>query len=170
MTANSSSDFQTKLMELQGNMFNFAMMLTSNRDDAHDLVQDTTLKALDSQAKYSENTNFKGWVLTIMRNIFINNYKRGPQASTVIDQTQDLIHLNICQESGFGHPESSYGALEIRSAIDHFEEKLRLPFTLFVDGFKYDEIAEQLGLPMGTVKTRIFTARQMLQARFADYR
>jgi len=73
--------FQNDLMRLQSNLLNFAYMLTSNRDDAYDLLQDTTLKALDNEAKYAENTNFKGWVFTIMRNIFINNYRRGARAA-----------------------------------------------------------------------------------------
>ncbi len=71
-----STTFQTRLMSLQANMLNFAYMLTSNRDDAYDLLQDTMLKVLDNRDKYTENTNFKGWVFTIMRNIFINNYRR----------------------------------------------------------------------------------------------
>lgn len=80
--------FQNDLMRLQSNLLNFAYMLTSNRDDAYDLLQDTTLKALDNEAKYAENTNFKGWVFTIMRNIFINNYRRIARSATVIDQTE----------------------------------------------------------------------------------
>ena len=72
----SSKNFQTKLLSLQGNLLNFAYLLTSNRDDAYDLLQDTTLKALDNEDKYVENVNFKGWVFTIMRNIFINNYRK----------------------------------------------------------------------------------------------
>jgi len=78
----TSNIFQSKLMSLQSNMLNFALMLTSNRDDAYDLLQDTTLKALDNSDKYVENTNFKGWVFTIMRNIFINNYRRGVRTAT----------------------------------------------------------------------------------------
>ena len=76
----SSQNFQSKLLDLQSNLLNFAYMLTSNRDDAYDLLQDTTLKALDNEDKYVDNVNFKGWVFTIMRNIFINNYRKyGPQ-------------------------------------------------------------------------------------------
>ena len=66
--------FQENLTKLQDNLLNFAYKLTSNRDDAYDLLQDTTLKALDNEDKYADNTNFKGWVFTIMRNLFINNY------------------------------------------------------------------------------------------------
>ncbi|MBD5323304.1 MAG: RNA polymerase sigma factor, partial [Bacteroides sp.] len=80
----ATATFQTRLMDLQANLLNFAYMLTSNRDDAYDLLQDTTLKALDNSDKYVENTNFKGWVFTIMRNIFINNYRRVARSATVI--------------------------------------------------------------------------------------
>ena len=157
-------------MGLQANLLNFAFMLTSNRDDAYDLLQDTTLKALDNADKYVENTNFKGWVFTIMRNIFINNYRRVVRSATVIDQTDDLYHLNLSQDSGLETPEGSFGAKEITDAINSFPDKYRRPFSMHVAGYKYDEIAESMGLPVGTVKSRIFYARQQLQIRFADYR
>ena len=163
-------EFQTRLMSLQANLLNFAYMLTSNRDDAHDLVQDTTLKALDNADKYVENTNFKGWVFTIMRNIFINNYRRVMCNATVVDQTEDLYHLNLSQDSGIDSPEESYSVQEITAAINEFPEKYRIPFSMHVAGYKYNEIADETGLPLGTVKSRIFFARQQLQTRFADYR
>lgn len=166
----ASTNFQSRLMGLQANMLNFAYMLTSNRDDAYDLVQDATLKALDNADKYVENTNFKGWVFTIMRNIFINNYRRVMRSATVIDQTEDLYHLNLSQDSGLESPEGSYAAQEITNAIAEFPEKYRVPFSLHVAGYKYNEIAEKMNLPLGTVKSRIFFARQQLQERFADYR
>ena len=168
MTANSN--FQARLMALQNNMLNFAYMLTSNRDDAYDLLQDTTLKALDNADKYVDNTNFKGWVFTIMRNIFINNYRRISRSATVIDQTEDLYHLNLSQDSGIDSPEESYTASEITEAINEFPEKYRVPFSMHVAGYKYNEIADEMGLPLGTIKSRIFFARQQLQSRFADYR
>ena len=102
-----TSKFQNNLMNLQSNMLNFAYMLTSNRDDAYDLLQDTTLKVLDNESKYAENTNFKGWVFTIMRNIFINNYRRTARAATMIDTTDNLYHLNLSQDSGLDSPEDS---------------------------------------------------------------
>lgn len=162
--------FQNDLMRLQSNLLNFAYMLTSNRDDAYDLLQDTTLKALDNEAKYAENTNFKGWVFTIMRNIFINNYRRIARSATVIDQTEDCYHLNLSQDSGLESPDGSYAAAEITSAINEFPEKYRVPFSMHVAGYKYNEIADEMNLPLGTIKSRIFFARQELQKRFADYR
>lgn len=109
----SSKNFKTKLLDLQSNMLNFAYLLTSNRDDAYDLLQDTTLKALDNEDKYVDNTNFKGWVFTIMRNIFINNYRKVVRTATVVDRTDDLYHLNISQESGLATPEGTVSAIEI---------------------------------------------------------
>ncbi len=166
----ATAKFQSNLMSLQANMLNFAYMLTSNRDDAYDLLQDTTLKALDNEDKYTDGTNFKGWVFTIMRNIFINNYRRGTRAATVVDTTENLYHLNLSQDSGLETPEGSYGANEITDAINSFSDDYRIPFSMHVAGYKYNEIAEQMNLPLGTVKSRIFFARKKLQERFSDYR
>ena len=166
----AATNFQNSLMALQDNLLNFAYMLTSNRDDAYDLLQDTTLKALDNQDKYTENTNFKGWVFTIMRNIFINNYRRTARAATVVDTTDNLYHLNLSQDSGIESPEGSFGAQEITEAINSFSDEYRIPFSMHVAGYKYNEIAEKMNLPLGTIKSRIFLARKRLQARFADYR
>lgn len=166
----SSKNFQTKLLALQSNLLNIAYLLTSNRDDAYDLLQDTTLKALDNEEKYVENVNFKGWVFTIMRNIFINNYRKGVRSATVIDQTEDLYHLNLPQESGLDTPEGSIAANEISAAINSFSDDYRIPFSMHVAGYKYNEIAEKMNLPLGTVKSRIFFARQRLQKLLKDYR
>lgn len=165
----ASAKFQINLMALQANLLNFAYMLTSNRDDAYDLLQDTTLKALDNEEKYAENTNFKGWVFTIMRNIFINNYRRNVRSATIVDTTDNLYHLNLSQESRFESPEETYGAAEITDAINEFADEYRIPFSMHVPGYKYNEIAEHMHLPLGTVKSRIFFARKKLQERFADY-
>ena len=165
-----NAKFQSNLMNLQANLLNFAYMLTSNRDDAYDLLQDTTLKALDNEDKYAENTNFKGWVFTIMRNIFINNYRRAGRAATVVDTTENLYHLNLCQESGIETPEGAYGVNEISAAIDDIADEYRIPFVMHIQGYKYNEIAERMNLPLGTVKSRIFFARKKLQSCFADYR
>lgn len=157
-------------MKLQDNLLNFAYKLTSNRDDAYDLLQDTTLKALDNEEKYADNTNFKGWVFTIMRNLFINNYRRNSRAATIVDTTDNLYHLNLSQDSGLESPEESYGAQEITAAIGEFTDEYRIPFSMHVAGYKYSEIAKEMNLPLGTVKSRIFFARKKLQERFSNYR
>ena len=165
-----TAKFQNSLMNLQSNLLNFAYMLTSNRDDAYDLLQDTTLKALDNEDKYTDNTNFKGWVFTIMRNIFINNYRRAGRAATIIDTTENLYLLNMSQDSGMESPEGSFTSAEITEAINQLADEYSVPFSMHVQGYKYNEIAEKMNLPLGTVKSRIFFARKKLQTRFADYR
>ena len=165
-----SKTFQAKLIKLQSNMLNFAYILTSNRDDAYDLLQDTTLKVLDNKDKYVDNVNFKGWVFTIMRNLFINNYRKIVRAGTVLDLTEDLYHLNLPQNSGYESPEGSLASKEITSIINSFEDSYKVPFSMHVAGYKYAEIAEHTGLPLGTVKSRIFFARQRLQRALKDYR
>lgn len=166
----SDSTFTQKLLGLQSNLLNFAYQLTTNREAAHDLVQDTTLKALDNEDKYVDNVNFKGWVFTIMRNIFINNYRRQVRSATVVDTTEDLYHLNLSQESGLSTPEGSFAAREISEAINGFNEEYRVPFSMYITGYKYNEIAEKLSLPLGTVKSRIFFARKRLRSLLKDYR
>ena len=166
----NSPEFQERLLDLQSNLLNFAYMLTSDREEAHDLLQDTTLKALDNEDKYIDNVNFKGWVFTIMRNIFINNYRRVVRNQTIVDQTEDLYHLNLPQESGFDTPDGSYTVKEIMKAINSFSDEYRIPFSMHIEGFKYHEIAEKMDLPLGTVKSRIFFARQRLQIILKDYK
>ena len=157
-------------MSLQANMLNFAYMLTSNRDDAYDLLQDTTLKALDNEDKYAEGTNLKVWVFTIMRNIFINNYRRVSRAATVIDTTDNQYLINLPAEAARETPDGTFTANEITEAINAFSDEYRIPFSMHVAGYKYEEIAKEMNLPLGTVKSRIFAARKRLQERFADYR
>lgn len=165
-----SGSFKQRLLGLQSNLLNFAYQLTTSRETAQDLVQDTTLKVLDNESKYVDNVNFKGWVFTIMRNIFINNYRKGVRSATVIDQTEDLYHLNLPQESGLDTPEGSIAAGEISAAINSFSDDYRIPFSMHVAGYKYNEIAEHMNLPLGTVKSRIFFARQRLQKMLKDYK
>lgn len=166
----SHDSFQTRLLGLQNNLLNFAYQLTSNREQAQDLLQDTTLKALDNEDKYVDNVNFKGWIFTIMRNIFINNYRQNVRKATVIDQTEDLYHLNISQDSGLSTPEGSYAVKEISVALNSFSDDYRIPFNMFVAGYKYNEIAEAMNRPLGTVKSRIFFARKTLRKQLKDYR
>ena len=125
-----SGSFKQRLLGLQSNLLNFAYQLTTSRETAQDLVQDTTLKVLDNESKYVDNVNFKGWVFTIMRNIFINNYRRQVRSATVVDTTEDLYHLNLSQESGLSTPEGSFAAKEISEAIKNFSEEYRVPVSM----------------------------------------
>ncbi len=153
-----------RLLGLQDNLGSFAMSLTLNREEAEDLMQETNLKVLDNHDKYVDNTNFSGWVFTIMRNIFINNYRRAVRSKTLVDTTDDLYHLNMPQSSGYDSPDVAYNVKEISAVINSFSEDYRQPFSMYVAGYKYEEIAEKMNIPLGTVKSRIFFARKRLKA------
>lgn len=162
-------EFEGMLLGLQDNMYNFAYSLTTNRDDAKDLLQETTLKVLSNTEKFAADTNFKGWVLTIMKNIFINNYRKIVRDQTMLDHTDNSYYLNIPKVSGFDTPDGHYSIQEINGCINNFSDEYKVPFSMHVAGFKYHEIAEKMDLPIGTVKSRIFFARQRLQKTLKDY-
>lgn len=162
--------FKQSVIGMQSSLMSFALKLTLDKEEAQDLVQDTTLKALDNEAKFVDGTNLGGWMTTIMRNIFINNYRQTVRKATVIDQTEDLYHLNISQDSGINTPEGSYAVKEISVALNSFPDDYRIPFNMYVAGYKYNEIAAKMNLPLGTVKSRIFAARKKLREELKDYR
>ena len=166
----SKSNFKSHVIGMQSNLLSFALKLTVNKDEAHDLVQDTTLKALNNEEKFVENTNFKGWMLTIMRNIFINNYRKNVRENTVVDSTEDLYHLNLSQDSGIETPDGAYAVGEISAILSKFPADFREPFSMHVAGYKYEEISERLNMPLGTVKSRIFFTRKRLREILKDYR
>ena len=88
-----SLSFRKDLVGVQDELLRFAYKLTTDREEANDLLQETSLKALDNEDKYTPDTNFKGWMYTIMRNIFINNYRKVVRDQTFVDQTDNLYHL-----------------------------------------------------------------------------
>lgn len=163
-----TSYFRNKLLGLQDYMMNFALTLTADREDAMDLTQETSLRVLDNLEKYTDNRNFKGWVLTVMRNIFINNYRRVLRSQTVVEQDIDLYHLESTTESSIETPESACRLQEITKAISELNDELRVPFIMYVSGYRYNEIADALGIPLGTVKSRIFFARQALKTKIEE--
>lgn len=164
------SSFKSMVFAMQSNLMAFAMKLTLNKEEAQDLVQDTNLKALKNEAKFVDASNPRGWMLTIMRNIFINNYRRSARENTVFDTSADGYLLNLPQESGMSNPEGAFALGEITSIIEKFPEDYRQPFNLHVAGYKYEEIADKLRMPLGTVKSRIFTIRKQLREILKDYR
>ena len=166
----TTSAFTKNLLGMQSELRRVALKLTADTDEANDLLQETSLKALDNEDKYTPDTNFKGWMYTIMRNIFINNYRKTVRDQTFVDQTENLYHLNLPQDSGFESTEGNYDLKEIRKIVHSLPKEYRIPFSMYVSGFKYREIAEKLALPIGTVKSRIFFTRQRLQKDLKDFR
>lgn len=162
--------FKHSVIDMQGNLLSFARKLTGNEEEAHDLVQDTTLKALDNEKKFVDNANFGGWMMTIMRNIFINNYRKRVRENTMVDTSEDLYHINLASDSGSFTPDGAFAAGEITAILNKFPEDHRQPFSMHIAGYKYEEISEKLGMPIGTVKSRIFFTRQKMRELLKDYR
>lgn len=161
--------FRKDLISVQEELLRFAYKLTADTEEANDLLQETSLKALDNEEKYIPDTNFKGWMYTIMRNIFINNYRRIVREQTFVDQTDNLYHLNLPQNSGLTSVEGAYDLKEMHRIVNSLPRDYKIPFSMHVAGFKYREIADRLGLPLGTVKSRIFFTRQRLQQELKDF-
>ena len=139
-----------------------AMRLTRDINDAEDLIQETIVRALTNEDKFQEGTNIKAWLFTIMKNIFINDYRKKSKRNTVIDTTDNLYYLNASTTiSNAG--ERAFVMNDIRNALMKISNELRVPFLMHYKGYKYHEIAEQLNLPLGTVKSRIFFARKELK-------
>jgi RNA polymerase sigma-70 factor (ECF subfamily) len=162
-------EFNQNLVMMKPKLQRFALSLTYDRDNALDLLQDTYLKAIANREKFSDYTNLKAWIYTIMKNTFINNYRRNAKQNTIIDSTQDLYYINQPQDKGYISPESSYATVEIENIIDTLDDEFRIPFRMHVDGYKYSEIADKLGLNIGTVKSRIFFTRQKLMRLLKSY-
>lgn len=166
----TAAQFTKNLVGMQEYMRNFARTLTTDEMDVEDLMQDTTLKALKSRHKFVEDVNFKGWVLTIMRNIFINNYHKLVRSQSVVDASVDAYNVHLPSDGGEFTPEGTMDIKEINAAIASLSPVLKEPFSMFISGYKYNEISETLGIPLGTVKSRIFLARQDLQKALRDMR
>jgi RNA polymerase sigma factor (sigma-70 family) len=159
--------FNNALLEMQNKLHYYALSLTSDSEKASDLVQDTMLKALTHRDKFSDNTNFKAWVYTIMKNTFINEYRRKVKAKNSLSDSRNDFHSFLGNE--FPSPESSYQSEEINKSISQLTEDYRIPFTMFLEGYKYKEIADELDLPLGTVKSRIFFTRKRLEKVLTGY-
>lgn len=162
-------DFNIQITSLRKNLEFFALSLTNNSDDAQDLLQETYLKALTYREKYADDTNLKAWLFTIMKNTFINSYRRKVKSNTILDISEDLYYLNNSIDANDETPDSELFTKEIEKGIAELEVEYKTPFLMHTQGFKYKEIAEDLDLSIGTVKSRIFFTRKKLMKRLSDY-
>lgn len=143
----------------------FAISLTHNQEDAKDLFQETMMRALINREKYQFGTNLKAWLYTIMRNIFINNYRRNRKFTKVESDTPTDVYLYQTDRIAVNDGMSHLRMQEIKTAINNLPQIFRLSFELHYTGYKYQEIADLLREPLGTVKSRIHFARKMLVAQ-----
>lgn len=165
----STTDFSSKLYTLSPMLTGFAYNLTKNSEDAKDLYQETAFRALANQEKFQDGTNFKAWTFTIMKNIFINNYRKKVKSNTILDNTENQFLLNSATHSTGNQAEANILIKELTGFIEVLDDAVKIPFLMYFDGYKYQEIADELELPLGTVKSRIFFARKELKERIQGH-
>ena len=159
----------SKIVGMESELRHFALKLTADQDSANDLVQDCMLKALDNKEKFVHAQNFKGWMYTIMRNLFINNYRRVTREMSMMDDSYSIGRQNLLEVEDGERFEYAYDLKELHKVINAVPESMRKPFLMYVDGFKYNEIAEKMGLPIGTIKSRLFFVRKRLQKELKEF-
>jgi RNA polymerase sigma-70 factor (ECF subfamily) len=161
----STQEFQTKVIALQNFLKPYALNLTNDMEDTYDLLQETMFKALSNRDKFEEGTNIKAWLYTIMKNIFINNYRRKTKMRITSDGSDNTFYLDSGQQA---EPNRAQGKMimdDLMKIVATLPDEYRVPFLRHYEGFKYQEIADELDLPLGTVKSRIFLARQELKKK-----
>jgi RNA polymerase sigma-70 factor (ECF subfamily) len=163
----STLEFQQHLVSLRQQLYYFALSLTKDRDDAQDLLQESILRALTYRDKFQDKTNFKAWLYTIMKNTFINDHRRGKRTAALMDRVEQERAV-VSKVQMPSSPDNLVRMGEIQNSLSKLDNAFREPFTMHHEGYKYHEIAEKLDIPIGTVKSRIFQARQRLMGMLTD--
>ena len=163
-------EFDHQLVDLENNLVRFAYSLTANQEDSRDLVQETFLKALTNRKQFSNHSNLKAWTFTILKNTFINNYRKSAKQNTTMDETKDLYFLNNTEGSDFLKADAAIAVKEIHKKIQSLEDGFRIPFEMHISGYKYKEIAKKMNLNIGTVKSRIFFSRKKLMKALEEHK
>lgn len=159
----TNQQFTNNVQELENLLFAFALRLTRSRQDAEDLMQETTIKAFRHKEKFTVGTNFKSWISTIMRNTFINNYRKA-KSRRHINQSADELTYSIESSNSVGNSgEDNLRMEELKRMMQSMRDIYSVPFMMFYQGYEYKEISEYLEIPIGTVKSRIFLARAKMK-------
>jgi RNA polymerase sigma-70 factor (ECF subfamily) len=161
-------NFSNLLSTHKERLLSFAFGLTKNNDDAKDLLQETLYRALKNETKFEEGTNLKAWLMTIMRNIFINEYRKKSKTRILFDSTDNLYYLNSGAVLIGNQGENNMLGEELNKMVEELDGSLKYPFIKHFEGFKYQEIAKDMNLPLGTVKSRIYFARQELKGKIEN--
>lgn len=159
----STFEFTDRFNSLTNTLQAFAYKLTKDIEHAHDLFQETAYRALRNRDKFRADTNFRAWLFTIMKNIFINDYRKKAKMNTLIDTTDNLFFINSGKQKVSNGAASNILMEELTAMINQLDDSIKVPFMMHYKGYKYQEIADDFQLPLGTIKSRIFFARKELK-------
>ncbi len=162
--------FNTLVIQQADSLKTYARNFTRDQDDANDLVQDTLLKAVTYFRNFKEGTNLKGWLYTIMKNTFINNYRRVVKTNSFITKEEEITSANLVVSASSNRGENKFVMEDINNALSNLSDDYYIPFTMYFEGYKYHEISDHLNIPIGTVKTRIHVARKAMKKTLNAYR
>ncbi|NQD71952.1 sigma-70 family RNA polymerase sigma factor [Sphingobacterium shayense] len=162
--------FNTLVIQQADSLKTYARNFTRDQDDANDLVQDTLLKAVTYFRNFKEGTNLKGWLYTIMKNTFINNYRRVVKTNSFITKEEEITNANLVVSASSNRGENKFVMEDINYALSNLSDDYYIPFTMYFEGYKYHEISDHLNIPIGTVKTRIHVARKAMKKTLSAYK
>lgn len=164
------TNFSQQLLSSQISLKQFAYKFTNDMETADDLLQDTLVKAMKYHDQYKEGTNMRGWLFTIMRNTFINGYRSNARKTALISTEEEISSSQLAVSAVSNRGDAKFAMEDINKALSNVPDCYTIPFLRHFEGYKYHEIAEELSLPIGTVKTRIHMARQLLQKQLKTYK
>src|SRR5699024_526635 len=169
-------DFEEEIIPHLDAMYNFALRLTSEPNDAEDLVQDTIVKAFRFFSSYEKGTNAKAWLFRILKNSYINNYRKKSKKPNQVDYDEvstfyETIRAERTDTSDL--EDKMFRELiddDISNALDELPEDFRTVVLLCdVEGFTYEEIANMLDVPIGTIRSRLHRGRNLLKSQLLEY-
>ena len=153
--------FAEQLLEQQNNLTGLAIKFTKNKEAAKDLVQETFLRALKHSQSFTDGTNLRAWLMTIMRNLFINSHRNRKRRKTESVDLKTIEFLDSSSVDNNGPIMLEFEEWE--QQIDQMEESCATAFKMISHGYTYKEIADHLDEPIGTVKSRVFYGRKTLK-------
>ncbi|MGK6351486.1 RNA polymerase sigma factor [Parapedobacter sp. DT-150] len=162
-------EFNTKVVQEVNTLSNHAYYFTRDEENANDLVQDTMLKAFSYYTKFREGTNLRAWLYTILKNTFINYYRRKVRTNAVILKSDTISSSDLFKSAERNGAEGKFVMEDIERALSKLSGDYYHPFSMYYEGYKYHEIADHFQIPIGTVKTRIHVARQQLKKKLKPY-
>ncbi len=162
-------DFARAAQSVHPQLYSHALKFTKDEDDAKDLLQETIIKRIRFCERFDKGTNLKGWLYVIMKNTFYNDVLKSKRKGEVITdgvlESPGLVHSSVKNEG-----ESKFAMEDIRKALKALRPEYRIAFQRYFEGYKYDEIAKELAVPLGTVKTYIYQARCDLKKYLKIYK